>query len=78
VEDHLVEVRSTAVASDIPLRMDHSSDGMVFSLTNPVAVLEEADQIAGPFTAVPNAANPCTVPMTSPMKFYRLRLGSKP
>lgn len=35
--------------------------------------LESADVITGPWTAVPNATSPATVPTTGAKKFYRLK-----
>jgi hypothetical protein len=35
--------------------------------------LESADTIIGPWTVVPNAASPATIPVTGSMKFYRVR-----
>lgn len=35
--------------------------------------LESADAVLGPWTVVPNAASPSTIPVTGSMKFYRVR-----
>lgn len=37
-------------------------------------ILEQADSPAGPWTVIPNATSPWTVPMNAPRKFYRVRL----
>ena len=37
-------------------------------------ILEQADSPGGPWTVIPNATSPWTVPINAPMRFYRVRL----
>lgn len=37
-------------------------------------ILEQADSPTGPWTVIPNATSPWTVPLDAPKKFYRVRL----
>jgi len=52
---------------------------MVLTWDNARAVLEEAASVTGPFTTVPGAVSPHMAPTgPEPMKFYRLRVNSRP
>lgn len=42
-------------------------------LTWSSGTLESADAVTGPWTAVPGASSPATIPITGTVKFYRLR-----
>jgi hypothetical protein len=37
-------------------------------------ILEQADSPGGPWTVIPNATSPWSVPMNAPKKFFRVRL----
>jgi hypothetical protein len=58
------------------LSITNQHDSIVLSWTQPGAVLESADSIAGPYSAVDATAstNTLTVPSLSQQKFYRLRV----
>ena len=48
-------------------------DGTNLVLTWTTGTLESAPDVTGPWTPVPNASSPATVPITGPRRFYRLQ-----
>ena len=56
----------------IPLNNQLSSTNMNFSWGNPGFSLQSAPDVTGPWSDVPGASSPYTVPLTSPQQFFRL------
>lgn len=55
-----------------PLIFNQTSTNLTLSWPG-IAVLQWADDPAGPYTDVPDATSPYTPPLTAPQKFFRLR-----
>jgi hypothetical protein len=48
--------------------------GSAYQINWTLGTLESATSVAGPYTAVPGATSPYTMPLTGPTMFYRLQL----
>jgi hypothetical protein len=82
VEDYAVTIDPGGGGDPNPnplLQVARVPGGIVLNWDNPAAVLEEAASSTGPFTVIPGAASPHRVMIGSaPMKFYRLRVVTRP
>jgi fibronectin type 3 domain-containing protein len=76
VNDGLGPAESSRQVTTPPLKLSIVLDGagVVVSWDVPGAVLQQADEVTGPWTDVPGASSPYRVQPTAPQKFYRLVL----
>jgi hypothetical protein len=73
-QDYLMFIPATTVAPPPAggfTSVSRSGNNLVVAWT--AGTLEQADNVGGPWTAVPNATSPATVPVTGTQKFLRLK-----
>jgi hypothetical protein len=70
-----VQTVTVVPASSPPSTLAISSDGVSFTITWDAGVLQEADDVLGPYTDLPGAVSPYTIPIagSEPQQFYRVR-----
>ena len=69
--DYLLFIPATTTPSNSFTSVTLSGSNMIIAWTG--GTLESGATVLGPWTAMPNATSPATIPTTGAAKFYRLK-----